>query len=255
MRGDQLRFVTSILVMAEIELRRLMHDPLEVATRAVQPILWVTVFGTVMAYRISIYVENYISFLAPGVVLQSAIFIALAYGIMLVFERESGILKKLLSSPAPRVSIIIGRALAGGVRASTQYVIVLAVALLVGAKLTSNIAMLILGYLVVVYTCMGFTALSILLASLMKTRERFMGIIGAISMPLFFTSNALYPLDMMPEPIKLIALVNPITYTVNVLRELLIYSKLDITADLIVITLFFVVAIFAAIKVVDRIVE
>ncbi|MCC6010419.1 MAG: ABC transporter permease, partial [Fervidicoccaceae archaeon] len=73
------------------------------------------------------------SFIAPGVVFQSATFISLAYGIMMVFERESGILKRLLSTPIPRSSIVIGRALAGSIRASTQYILVILSAFLVGA--------------------------------------------------------------------------------------------------------------------------
>ncbi|MDK6028434.1 ABC transporter permease [Ignisphaera sp. 4213-co] len=250
-----LKAIESILAMAEMELRRLKHDPIEIITRAVQPILWVTVFGVVMAHRIMVNVEDYISFIAPGVVLQSATFIALAYGIMLVFERESGILKKLLSSPIPRTSIVIGRALAGGIRASTQYIIVLASAALVGARFTNNLLLLITGYLVVTYVCMGFTAISILVASLMKTRERFMGIVGAISMPLFFASNALYPLDIMPESIKLFALVNPITYTVDLLRALLLNSSINAFNDVAIITLFNIIAFLLAIKIINKIIE
>ncbi|MEM2025261.1 MAG: ABC transporter permease [Desulfurococcaceae archaeon] len=249
------QLIGTILTMAEMELRRLRHDPLEIVTRAIQPVLWVTVFGVVMARRVSIDVDNYISFIAPGVVLQSATFIALAYGIMLVFERESGILKKLLSSPIPRASVVLGRALAGGIRASTQYIIVLIAASLAGASLTSNILFLLLGYLVVIYVCMGFTAVSILLVSVMKTRERFMGIIGAVSMPLFFASNALYPIDIMPTAIRMFALVNPITYTVNMLRKILLYCSLDISGELVAVTLFFVATTIAAIRVLDKIVE
>jgi ABC-2 type transport system permease protein len=250
-----LKSIESVLAMVEMELRRLRHDPLEIVTRAVQPILWVAVFGVVMARRVAVGIEDYKSFIAPGVVLQSATFIALAYGIMMVFERESGILKKLLSSPIPRESIVVGRALAGGVRASTQYVIVLASAALVGARFTSNLLLLVAGYLAVVYACVGFTAISILMASLMKTRERFMGIVGAISMPLFFTSNALYPLDIMPEAIKLIAIANPITYTVDLLRKLVLYGEADVFRDLLVITLFNVVAVLIAIKELNKIIE
>jgi len=250
-----LRAVESVLAMVEMELRRLRHDPVEIATRAIQPVLWVTVFGVVMAHRISIGVQDYVSFIAPGVVFQSATFMALAYGIMMVFERESGILKKLLSSPIPRSSVVIGRSLAGAVRASTQYIIVLASAALVGARFTGNIPLLLVGYFIVVYTCTGFTALSILIASTVKARERFMGIVGAISMPLFFTSNALYPLDIMPEAIKLLAMVNPLTYAVNALRKLVLFSDVSILEDLAALTLFNAVSLLVAMRELDKIIE
>jgi len=238
------------LAMVEMELRRLWHDPVEIATRAVQPVLWVTVFSVVMAHRVALGVQDYTSFIAPGVVFQSATFIALGYGIMMVFERESGVLKRLLSSPIPRANIVIGRALAGSVRASTQYIIVLASAALVGAKFTDNPLLLTAGYLIVIYVDIGFTAVSILLASVMKTRERFMGIIGAISMPLFFTSNALYP-----KPLQIVALFNPLTYAVDATRGLILYDKLDISMDLLALTIFNVLFLAIAIKELSKIIE
>jgi ABC-2 type transport system permease protein len=250
-----MRSLTSVSALVEMELRRLKHDPIEIATRAVQPILWVTVFGVVMAHRIQIYVGDYVSYISAGVVFQSATFMALAYGIMMVFERESGVLKRLLSAPLSRVSIVVGRSLAGAVRASTQYVIVLVSAALVGARFTSNPLLLVLGYLIVVYASTGFTAISILAASLMKTRERFMGIVGAISMPLFFASNALYPIEIMPEAIKIFAEVNPLTYAVDAVRNLVLYSNLDISVDLLALTLFNILALLIAVVELNKIIE
>jgi ABC-2 type transport system permease protein len=252
---EMLKIFESILALVEMELRRLKHDPIEIITRAIQPILWVTVFGIVMARRVALGIQDYVSFIAPGVVFQSATFMALAYGIMMVFERESGVLKKLLSSPIPRANIVIGRSLAGAVRASTQYIIVLASAALVGAKFTSNPLLLIAGYFAVIYVCTGFTAISILAASLMKTRERFMGIVGAISMPLFFASNALYPIDIMPEALKIFALFNPLTYAVDILRKLVLYSELDIYIDLLALTIFNILSLTIAIKELNKIIE
>ncbi len=242
--------------MAEMELRRLRHDPIEIIARAIQPILWVAVFGTVMA-RVRAFpsVGDYVTFIAPGVILQSSTFISLAYGIMLVFERESGILKKLLSTPIPRSYIVLGRSLAGAIRASTQYVIVLASAAAVGAKITSNPVNLALGYMILTYSCVGFTSLSILIASALKTRERFMGIIGAITMPLFFASNALYPLEVMPPIIQALSLGNPLTYTVSALRTLLLMNSYDILKDFLAITAFVVASVTTAMKTLNRIIE
>jgi len=253
MNYKKMKTFMSILAMVEMELRRVWHDPVEIITRAVQPVLWVTVFSVVMTHRVNLGVQDYTSFIAPGVVFQSATFIALAYGIMMVFERESGVLKRLLSSP--RANIVIGRTLAGSVRASTQYIIVIASAALVSAKLTDNPLLLIAGYVIVVYASIGFTAISILLASVMKTRERFMGIMGAISMPLFFTSSALYPISIMPKLLQVVALFNPLTYAVNALRDLVLYDKLNILMDLLALTIFNVFFLAVAIKELNKIIE
>ncbi|MEM1533168.1 MAG: ABC transporter permease [Desulfurococcaceae archaeon] len=253
---DLLKSFSSLLAMAEMELRRLRHDPFEIITRAIQPILWIAVFGSIMARaRAFPGIDDYTTFITPGVILQSSTFIALAYGIALIFERESGILKRLLASPLPRSHIVIGRAIAGGIRASTQYVVVLASAALVGARIVGNPVNIIMGYLVLVLTCMGFTGISMLMASLLKTRERFMGIIGAITMPLFFASNALYPIDVMPNVIRYASLINPLTYTISILRKLIISNSYDILQELLVLTAFTTAAMLASMKCLKKIIE
>ncbi len=100
---SQLTKLNSLAAMAEMELRRPKHDPSDIITRAVQPILWIVVFGFVMA-KVKAFssMGDYVTFITPGVILQSSTFIALAYGIALIFERESGIPKKLLASPLPK---------------------------------------------------------------------------------------------------------------------------------------------------------
>ena len=145
--------------------------------------------------------------------------------------------------------------LRNGIRASTQYVIVLVSAVAVGARISGNPLNLVTGYLILVLACMGFTGLSILIASLLRTRERFMGIIGAITMPLFFASNALYPIEVMPDVIKYISLANPLTYTVSALRKLLVSSSYDVLQETLILTCFTALSLGVAIKSLRRIIE
>lgn len=247
--------IEAIIAMGELEIRRVIHDPFEAITRAIQPILWIVIFGSVMARIKAFGVADYITFITPGVILQSATMIALSYGIMLVFERESGILKRLVSSPINRISLIIGRAFAGATRAAFQYIIILLIAIPIGAKIVLNPINLVVGYIVLTLGSMGFTAISIFIASILKKRERFMGIIGAITMPLFFASNALYPLDVMPEAIKDFAIVNPLTYMVSALRLLLIQNSFTIINDIFALGLFTIISVLLASKFLQRIVE
>jgi ABC-2 type transport system permease protein len=79
--------------------------------------------------------------------------------------------------------------------------------------------------LVVVTVMLGsaiFATFSLIAACLVKTRERFMGIGQVLTMPLFFASNAIYPLAMMPPWLRSIAAANPLTYQVDALRALMI---------------------------------
>jgi ABC-2 type transport system permease protein len=180
-------FVEKTLVVAELEARKLRHDPTELLTRAIQPALWFVVLGGVFTRTHAIPTGGlpYMDFMAPGILAQSVLFIAIFYGIAVIWERDLGLVHKLLVSPAPRA------ALAGVV-----------VVLLLGAA------------------C--FSTLSLIIAALVKTRERFMGIGQILTMPLFFASNAIYPVAIMPPWLRVCAQINPLTYEVDALRALML---------------------------------
>jgi ABC-2 type transport system permease protein len=216
-----------MLAMMELELRRLRHDRTEIYTRAIQPILWLVVYGTIMSSIRAIPTEgvSYLAYITPGVLLQSTVFVSVFYGLTIVWERDTGILKKLLVAPVPRYATVIGKTIASGVRAIFQALIIVPVALVLGVRLILN-PLNLLGALVVLFLVSGgFAAISILVASFMKTRERFMGIGQAIIMPLFFGSSALYPVKMMPPLLQRFAILNPLTYAVDAVRGLMISNN------------------------------
>lgn len=234
-------FFRTFSAMIELELRRLRHDRTEIYSRAVQPILWLAVYGPIMSGVRAIPTGNipYTDFITPGVLIQSTTFVSIFYGLTIVWERESGILKKLLVTPAPRYATVIGRSMASGVRAIFQALIIVPVALLIGVKFLPNPLYFILASVIIFFSSGGFAAISILVASFMKTRERFMGIGQAITMPLFFASNALYPVKMMPLPLQYFATVNPMSYVVDAVRSLMISGDLsNLWLDLLAITIF-----------------
>lgn len=238
---DSLR---EMLAMIELEMRRLKHDRTEIYTRAVQPILWLVVYGTVMSHVRAIPTDGipYLDYITPGVLLQSTIFVSVFYGLTIVWERETGILKKLLVAPASRYATVIGRSIASGVRAIFQALIIVPVALLIGVRFVPNLLYFFAALLILFLISGGFAAISILVASLMKTRERFMGIGQALIMPLFFASNALYPIKLMPPVLQYFALFNPLTYAVDAVRGLIISGDVtNLLPDIAAIALFDVV--------------
>ena len=97
-------FVSKTLVIAEFELRKIRHDPTELLTRAVQPALWLLVFGQVLGRARAIPTGGlpYLDFMAPGILAQSVLFIAIFHGIAIIWERDLGLVHKLLASPTPR---------------------------------------------------------------------------------------------------------------------------------------------------------
>lgn len=225
------RIFTDIYTITEFEMRKIWHDSSQVFIRAIQPILWLLVFGQVMAKLKVISTGNYgyIEFLTPGVLAQSVIFVAIFYGFNMVMDRDMGLLHKLLSTPVPRYSIVLGKTLSAGVRSVIQALVVFILAMIIRVHLILTPFSIVGVLIIIILTGMCFSGLSIFLASFFKTRERIMGIGQAIMMPLFFASSAIYPIDIMPTWLKVIAHINPLSYIVDAMRALLVtadYSHL-----------------------------
>jgi ABC-2 type transport system permease protein len=207
-----------------MEIRKLRHDPLELLTRAIQPALWLLVFGQVFSRIRAIPTGNlrYVDFLAPGVLSQSVLFIAIFYGISIIWERDLGVLYKFLVSPVPRAALVLGKALSAGVRGLAQAIIIYLLSLLLGVRMNAHPLALVAVVFTVMLGAACFSTFSLIIACLVKTRERFMGIGQVLTMPLFFASSAIYPLSLMPRWLQVIARVNPLTYLVDALRSLML---------------------------------
>ena len=242
-------YAARIGALCLVEIQRLRHDRSELYTRAIQPILWLVIFGETFdrLHAIPTGGLSYIDFLAPGVLAQSALFISIFYGIQIIWERDAGILAKLLVTPTPRTALISGKAFAAGVRAFSQVVVVLVVSALLGVALTTNPLKLAVWLATAFFSC-----LSMSIAGIVLKRERLMGIGQAIMMPLFFASNALYPIALMPAWLQAVAKVNPLSYEVDALRGLLIGTPAHLALDVTVLAGSAVAGILVAASLLDR---
>ena len=233
-------FAMQVGAIADAELRKLRHDPLELLTRAIQPLLWLLLFGRVMAHVRGLDTEGvaYSDFLAAGVLAQSVLFVSIFYGISVIWERDLGVLQRHLVSPAPRVALVIGKAISAAVRGLSQAVVVYLLALVDGTAVDLRPASLAGVVLLISLGAALFSTLSLAIACIVRTRERFMGIGQVLTMPIFFASNAIYPLALMPEWLRIVALGNPLTYVVDGLRALMIkgaLSEFGLVLDIIVL--------------------
>lgn len=229
-------YAQQTLAIAEVEFRKLRRDPTELFTRSVQPVLWLTVFGQVFGHVREIPTGglSYLAYLAPGILAQSVLFVAIFYGIIVIWERDLGLLQKQLVTPAARSALVLGKGLSAGLRGVAQAFIVYLVAFLMGVPLNLSFGAITLVLLFVVLGSALFSTFSLLIACLMKTRERFMGIGQVLTMPLFFASSAIYPLEMMPGWLKTVAVLNPLSYQVDALRALMVKggaSTFGLTVD------------------------
>ncbi|MEU7830737.1 ABC transporter permease [Nonomuraea sp. NPDC049129] len=222
-----------VAAMCVVELQKLRHDRTELYTRAIQPALWLLIFGETFTRIKAIPTEGipYLDYLAPGIIAQSTMFIAIFYGIQIIWERDSGVLTKLLVTPTPRAALVTGKAFAAGVKAMIQAVVVVLIAALLGVSMTWNPVRLAGVIVAVVLGSAFFSCLSVTIAGIVLTRDRLMGIGQAITMPLFFASNALYPTTAMPDWLRYISVINPLSYQVDALRGLLLGIPTNLPLD------------------------
>jgi ABC-2 type transport system permease protein len=241
-----LDFFREIIAIAQVELKKLFRDPTELFSRAVQPVLWLVIFGKVFSKVRGIPTGNvsYLAFMTPGILAQSVLFTAIFYGIAVIWERDLGIVHKLLVSPAHRASLVIGKAVSAGFRGAVQTFIIYLITLAMRIQINWN-PFAIAGVLfAVVLGAATFSTFSLIIACIVKSRERFMGIGQVLTMPLFFASNAIYPLAMMPNWLHVVAVLNPLTYLVDSLRGIMIQggqSVHPLLVDLGVMAMIFVI--------------
>jgi ABC-2 type transport system permease protein len=217
-------YARQTLAVAEADIRKLIHDPVELLTRMVQPVLWMLIFGQVFTRTRAIPTGgiSYLDFMTPGILAQSVLFGAIFYGISLIWERDLGIVHKFLVSPAARSSLVLGRAISSTARSLCQMVFVYLLAFLLHVHLHFSLWAVAGVVAAVILGAAVFSTFSLIAACIVKSRERFMGIGQVLTMPLFFASNAIYPLVLMPPWLQSLSKANPLTYQVDALRHLMI---------------------------------
>jgi ABC-2 type transport system permease protein len=246
--------LTRIWAMCLVELQKLRRDRTEVVTRAIQPALWLIIFGQTFTHLRAIPTGGipYLDFLAPGILAQSALFVSIFYGIHIIWERDAGVLAKLMVTPTPRAALVTGKAFAAGIRSLVQAVVVIVLSVILGVSMTANPLKLLGTAAALLLGSAFFCCLSITLAGLVLKRDRMMGIGQAIMMPLFFASNALYPVAVMPGWLKVLNHVNPLSYEVDALRGLLIGTPAHLLLDFGVLVGAVAIAVFTASAILGR---
>ena len=245
-------YAWQIFAVSDAEVRKLRHDAVELVTRAVQPALWLLLFGQVMAQvkGITLHGTSYLNYLVPGILGQSVLFVAIFYGINTIWERDLGVLHRYLVSPAPRSALVLGKALSSTVRGFSQALVVYALTVILGVRVSLQLGD-VFGVIAFIALAAGlFSTFSVIVACIVRTRERFLGIGEVLTMPIFFASNAIYPIRLMPRWLQIVARLNPLTYEVDALRGLMLpttASRIGIPMDFVVLLASFVVLVTIAV--------
>lgn len=165
---------------------------------------------------------NYTQFVFPGTIAMSVLFTAMFTGTSIVWDREFGFLKEVLVSPVSRTAVALSKILGGSTVAMLQGMLMLAFAPLIGVPLSVGLA-LQLGLLMFI-TAFALTALGVAIAVRMRSLEGFQMIMNFLNVPLLFLSGAFFPLRDLPTWLAALVRVNPFTYAVDALRQVVLQS-------------------------------
>ena len=217
----------------------------------IQPILWVILFGVGMRGMLQEIMtgdgSDYITFMLPGIIALTAIDGSIGGGSTWLNERLRGIVKEYLVAPIPRLSILMGNALAIITRSVAQALLILLVGIFMGAQLSGNPLHWLMGLVFIFGYGLGFSGIALALASSTSSMGAYHSLIFLLNLPMLFLSNALYPLFTLPGWMRIAALINPTTYVISGMRQSLLQAKspLGQTGFLPLWLCFLVIALFA----------
>jgi len=198
------------------EVKRYMREKTRLVSSFFQPLIWLVIFGSGMRFSTGIGVINYQQFIFPGVVGQTLLFTSMFMGISVIWDREFGFLKEILVAPISRVSIFVGKMLGDSTDAVIQGSFVLLYSFVVGIDMDIKTFLLSLPLMMLI--TFGLVSVGLTLASFMESLESFGVIQTFVNLPLFFLSGALFPVDQVPEWLRWVSIIDPLTYGVDALR-------------------------------------
>ncbi len=203
------------------EFKRYFRDVPRVAASVARPVVWLFILGIGISPNFTpVAGLNYIEYIFPGMVVMTILFTSTVSAISIIWDRDFGLLKEMLSAPITRSSIVIGKVLAGATICTAQgFIAILLVFLTKIQLLWYNIA-----WIMIVSFIVGFmlASLGVIIASLVKTYEGFSTVMNFLIMPMFLASGAVFPLDNLPRWAYIIARANPIAYAVDLFRGLML---------------------------------
>lgn len=215
-------FGTATLALTQRWLWRLKRQPMSIFVSLVQPAIWLVLFGNLFQNNTIVSDHSYIAFMTAGVIIMTVFNGAMNGGTELLFDKENGMLRRLTATPIPRLSIILSRVVYVLALTLLQCAIIMLTAALFGVTYVTGLVGLLVILLTGVFFGIGVTALSMVLVFSLNDHGQFFTILEFVSLPIIFASTALVPLSSMPGWLQVVARLNPMTYAINNVRELVL---------------------------------
>lgn len=229
-------------------MKKVIRNPILLFFSLFQPVLFLTLFtqlfknfGAIPGFPAG----SYIAFATPGILLQNGFISASQSGTSMVDEISSGFLQNMLVTPVNRSAILLGRLLSDAFRVTIQSVIIMVLALFLGAQIVTGLAGAVLMLFTIAFFGLAWSGISLTIGLVTKRGETVQAIGFFLTFPLLFMSTALFPSTFLPSWMQVVSSWNPISYNSAAIRDLALggitWSTLltayGVTAILAIITL------------------
>lgn len=241
--------INGIIAIWYREFKVFQREKSRVVASIVNPILWLLIFGGGLGASISISGINYQTFIFPGILIQAVLFSSVFFGVYIVWDRKIDFLKEVLVAPISRTAIFIGKIIGGATDSIIQSLILLMLGLLLekfgfipGLSLTA--VSIAVSLVILFITTTSMVSIGLIIGSRMESPEGFQLITSFLLFPIFFLSGALFPLDKLPAWLSSLTLIDPLTYSVDALRNVVLgASQFGLALDFGIMTGFTVLVI------------
>ena len=254
-RLDGLGYLTCFSGIVTRELLRFVNQKERFLSALVRPLLWLFIFAagfrSVLGVSIIPPYETYVLyevFVTPGLAAMIQLFNGMQSSLSMVYDREVGSMRVLLTSPFPRWFLLLCKLAAGIVVSLVQVYVFLAIARLWEVEMPP------LGYLAALpaFVAVGLMlgSMGLFLSSLVRQLENFASVMNFVIFPMFFASSALYPLWRIresSEALYLVCVANPFSHAVELIRHALYGSFEPVACAIVLATtaVFFTLAVLA----------
>jgi ABC transporter DrrB family efflux protein len=209
-------------IMAARQLRKTLRRPMYVEFALIQPVIFVLLFRYVFGGAIDTGSVDYVDFLLPGIIVQSAVFGALVTGLGLTEDMKTGVVDRFRSLPIARSAVLIGRTAADMVMNVMTLTVIVIVGVIIGFRPSEPVYDLVLAFALVLAFSYVFSWISAFVGLSVKNPETAQSVGFIWVFPLVFASSAYVPTDSMPGAVQAFAEINPVTLAVDATRALTI---------------------------------
>jgi len=241
-----------VYVICLREFKKFFREKSRLLGTLARPVLWLFVVGNGMGSLIKPQAGfSYLQFIFPGMIGMTILFSSIFSSISIVWDREFGFMKEMLVAPISRLSIVIGKAISGTLISVAQAVIILVLIPFLGIHITFMQFIEVVAVALLVSFCI--TSIGILIAVRLTSFDGFNIIMNFLVMPMLFLSGAMYPVTSMPQALRHLTLINPLTYGIDAFKHVLLRNgtpplgpEFSLSLDLVVVTAISIVMLILA---------